>query len=129
LYSALAAKAATQTIPIVFVITPDPVKVGLITSFDRPGGNLTGLTGMVTELAQKRLEILCELIPNASVIGFLLPNNPAAESQIEDLQQGARTFKRSLLLLKGSTEPRSIGLFRLSWNRGAARLSSELTPF
>jgi putative ABC transport system substrate-binding protein len=104
LYSALAAKAATQTIPIVFMIAPDAVKAGLITSFDQPGGNLTGLSGMTTELAQKRLEILCDLVPNAAVIGFLLPNNPTTESQIADMQQAARSLKRSLLPLKASTE-------------------------
>src|ERR1700730_7546488 len=77
--SALAAKAATSTIPIVFVNGSDPVEIGLVVSFARPGGNLTGLSIMTGELMLKRLELLSELVPQAQVIALLVnPNNAGA---------------------------------------------------
>src|SRR5262245_33422406 len=84
----LAAKAATTTIPIVFVIGSDPVKGGLVESLNRPGGNITGFTIIDTVLTAKRLELIREVVPNATVIGLLQnPNNPNAESQVEELEQ------------------------------------------
>jgi putative tryptophan/tyrosine transport system substrate-binding protein len=88
--AALAAKAATQTIPIVFSIAPDPVQVGLVASLKRPGGNITGLNSMGTELNQKRLALLHELMPGAARFGFLVnPANSNSEPQIEDVLAGA----------------------------------------
>ena len=82
----LAAKTATTTIPIVFIVGIDPVQWGLVASFNRPGGNLTGMTIIDTALVPKRLEFLREVVPCATVIGLLLnPNNPSAESQVKDL--------------------------------------------
>jgi putative tryptophan/tyrosine transport system substrate-binding protein len=89
--SALAAKNATSTIPIVFETGADPVELGLVSSFARPGGNLTGVTILTAELMPKRLELLSELVPQAGVIALLVnPNSPVAERVIRDVQEGAR---------------------------------------
>jgi len=89
--SALAAKAATSTIPIVFAIGSDPVRQGLTASINRPGGNATGITSLTTEMEPKRLGLLHELVPHARTIGVLLnPSFSQAESQLADMQQAAR---------------------------------------
>src|SRR5712691_5180163 len=81
--SALAAKSATSTIPIVFSVGVDPVATGLVASLARPGGNLTGFANIAAELTPKRLELLSELVPQTSVIALLVnPNNPFAEITI-----------------------------------------------
>jgi putative ABC transport system substrate-binding protein len=81
---ALAAKSATSTIPIVFMIGTDPVELGLVASLARPGGNLTGIAIMSTELMPKRLELLSELVPRATMIALLVnPNNASAEPQMQ----------------------------------------------
>src|SRR5260370_16053871 len=86
-----AAKTAPPTIPIVFLGGGDPVAAGLVASLARPGGNLTGVSFMSTELMPKRLELLSELVPQAGVIALLVnPNNPAAERIMRDLQEAAR---------------------------------------
>jgi putative tryptophan/tyrosine transport system substrate-binding protein len=100
-----AAKAATSTIPIVFVIGGDPVMFGIVASLNRPGGNITGITLVASEIAAKRLGLLLELAPAATVIGVLAnPNNPISEPQLVELQTAARTVGRQLLVLKASTE-------------------------
>jgi ABC-type uncharacterized transport system substrate-binding protein len=103
--SAQAAKAATATIPIVFLIGDDPMRVGLVASFNRPGGNLTGVSFLTSELGGKRLGLLCELVPNATTIALLLnPNNPAAASQRQDVQTAAHALGRRLLVVHASSE-------------------------
>jgi ABC-type uncharacterized transport system substrate-binding protein len=103
--SALAAKSATSTIPIVFTAVGDPVAEGLVASLARPGGNLTGSSAMSIELAPKRLELLSELVPRAGVIALLVnPNSPQAEPMIQDVQEAARTKGVQLDILKAGTE-------------------------
>jgi putative tryptophan/tyrosine transport system substrate-binding protein len=87
----LAVKAATTTIPIVFLVGSDPVEVGLVSSFNRPGGNITGMTTLGRELLAKRLEALRELVPNVTAIGLLAnPNDPNTEPSVRELQSLAR---------------------------------------
>ena len=103
--AALAAKAATRNIPIVFAIGADPVQLGLVSSLNRPGGNITGVTFFVNTLGAKRLELLRGLVPSATVIGFVVnPSNPTSESQISDVQAAARAHGIELLILNAGSE-------------------------
>jgi putative ABC transport system substrate-binding protein len=104
--AALAAKAATSTIPIAFYTAADPVEIGLVASLNQPGGNLTGVTSLSGELAAKRLEILHELLPTATIVAALLnPTSSAlAKTQSRNLQAAARALGLQLQLLYGSTE-------------------------
>jgi putative ABC transport system substrate-binding protein len=103
--SALAAKSATSTIPIVFEVGTDPVRDGLVASLARPGGNLTGVAFMLVELLPKRLELLSELVPEAKVIALLVnPNNSNTEPIIRDVQEAARAKGLQLPILKAGTE-------------------------
>jgi putative ABC transport system substrate-binding protein len=104
--SALAAKAATATIPVVFGVAVDPVELGLVASLNRPGGNLTGVTNLNVEVGPKRLELLRELLPSATVIAVLVnPADPAiTEPFVRDLQAAARTLGLELHVLHASTD-------------------------
>jgi ABC-type uncharacterized transport system substrate-binding protein len=104
--AALAAKAATGTIPIVFVLGVDPVEIGLVASLNRPGGNVTGVTNLNVELGPKRLELLHELVPAATIIGLLVnQTNPAiAEPLTRDMQAAARTLGLQIYVLHASSE-------------------------
>ena len=102
---ALLAKRATTAIPIVFTTAGDPVALGLVASLNRPGGNLTGITNLNVEVGPKRLEILRELAPTATIIALLInPTNPIGETQSRDLQAAARTLGLQLHVLQASTE-------------------------
>jgi putative ABC transport system substrate-binding protein len=102
---ALAAKAATTTIPIVFASAGDPVALGLVASLNRPGANVTGIVNFSAELAPKRLQLLHELIPNAAAFGVLVdPATPAAQPIIIDLQTAARTLRLQLVLVNARTD-------------------------
>jgi putative ABC transport system substrate-binding protein len=124
--SALAAKNATSTIPIVFLGgAGDPIGNGLVASFARPGGNVTGTSLMTTELNPKRLELLSELVPLAGVIAlFVDPNNPNPEPTIRDLQEAARAKGLQLHLLKASTESEIAAAFPTLVQLHAAALVS-----
>jgi putative ABC transport system substrate-binding protein len=103
--SALAAKAATTTIPIVFSTGGDPVKLGLVASYNRPGGNVTGMSTASNELAQKRLQLLHELVPAATAIGFLVnPTNPASQSETSDVRAAARILGLHIHVENASSE-------------------------
>jgi putative ABC transport system substrate-binding protein len=102
--AALAAKAATTTIPIVFVTGSDPVALGLVASLNRPGANLTGSVNLAAELAPKQLQLLRELLPNAARFGFLAdPASPPTQSALPDLQTAARTLGLELVVVNART--------------------------
>jgi putative tryptophan/tyrosine transport system substrate-binding protein len=104
--SALAAKAATTTIPIVFSIGADPIQFGLVTSLNRPGGNVTGVTFFGgSALEAKRLNLLDELLPQAATIAYLVnPTNPSGEGQTQEAETAARSLGRQIKVLRASTE-------------------------
>ena len=102
---ALAAKAATATIPIVFTGGTDPVKAGLVESLARPGGNATGVLNISTELTAKRLDILRELMPTAGLIAVLRnPDSPDAEGQLQEIQDAARAIGQSIHVVNACSE-------------------------
>src|SRR5262249_52029980 len=97
------AVAATTTIPIVFTTSSDPVELGLVASLSRPGGNVTGAATMNVEGRSKRLELLHEIVPPATIIVELVnPNNPNVEAQSRGLQAAARTVGRQILAVSAS---------------------------
>jgi putative ABC transport system substrate-binding protein len=103
--SALAAKAATTTIPIVFTAGGDAVKIGLVSSFNKPGGNVTGVNLFFTEMGAKRLEMLRQLIPGATAIAMLVnPNNPTAATDVQAVQAGARSMGLQINILNAGRE-------------------------
>jgi putative ABC transport system substrate-binding protein len=103
--AALAAKAATSTIPIIFETAGDPIELGLVASLNRPGRNVTGVTQLSSEMVPKRLGLLHDLIPTAKVIGFFVnPKDPRAESQTRDIQKAAHELGLQIHILNASTE-------------------------
>jgi putative ABC transport system substrate-binding protein len=104
--SAVAAKAASETIPIVFAVAVDPVKIGLVASLNRPGGNMTGITNLNAVVGPKRLELMHELIPTATIMALLVnPTSPAvAASVTREVQAAARTLGLQVHILSASTE-------------------------
>jgi putative ABC transport system substrate-binding protein len=103
--AAVAAKKATSTIPIYFLIADPPVQLGLVASLNRPGGNATGITTLAAELAAKRLSLLSELVPQATSLAVLLqPSHPSAKAVTANLQATARTLGVQLDVLEASTD-------------------------
>jgi putative tryptophan/tyrosine transport system substrate-binding protein len=103
--AALAAKGATASIPIVFETAGDPNKLGLVASLNRPGRNITGVTQLSSELVSKRLGLLHDLVPTATIIGLLAnPTDPRAESQTREMQEAARALGLQIHVLNASTE-------------------------
>jgi len=103
--TALAAKKATLTTPIVFAFGSDPVKLGLVASLNRPGGNITGVSNLAVPLAAKRLGLLCELMPKSAVVGFLLnPGSPNAAFDLPDMEAAAHALGRQLIPMNASDE-------------------------
>jgi len=103
--AALTAKAATTTIPIVFANGADPIASGLVTSLNRPGGNISGVTFLASETIPKRLEVLHELMPRAQVVGYLVnPVNPITEGEVKDTAAAARSRGLQLVVQSASAE-------------------------
>jgi len=128
--SALAAKSATSTIPIVFRSGADPVGDGLVASLARPGGNLTGISNLADELTAKRLELLSELVPQARLIALLVnPNNGTAEHVIRDMQEAARIKELQLHILKAGTESEIDAAFATLVQQHASALVVGGDPF
>jgi putative ABC transport system substrate-binding protein len=124
--SALAAKSATRTIPIV-AITGDPVKAGLVASFNRPGGNLTAVFPSTTLLSAKRLELLLELVSTATLIGVLVnPKYPDSASQVEDTKEAARRLGVQILVVNASSEQDIDAAFASLSQRAIGALGSKL---
>jgi len=103
--AAVAAKAATTTIPIVFSVGGDPVEMGLVASLNRPGANLTGIANLNSDIGPKRLQLLRELMPNTALFGVLAdPANPVTRSFMSDLQAAARTLGPQLVVVNARTD-------------------------
>ena len=103
--AALAAKAATTTIPVVFTSGEDPIKLGLVASYNRPGGNVTGVALLVDVLGAKRLGLLREIVPATTLIAVLLnPTWPTFDTQLNDVQQAARALGQQINVLRANTE-------------------------
>jgi putative tryptophan/tyrosine transport system substrate-binding protein len=128
--AAPAAKAATQTIPIVFVIGVDPVEAGLVANLNRPGGNLTGMTTLEGELEPKRLELLHELIPNATAFAVLInPTNPRAEANKRHDEAAARTLGLEIQVLHASNDQDLDAAFATLSKLQASALMISTDPF
>jgi putative tryptophan/tyrosine transport system substrate-binding protein len=125
-----AAMAATQTIPIVFTIGVDPIAAGFVASLNRPGGNVTGVTLISSELAPKRLELLRELVTTATKIALLVnPNNPASlKQETQGVEEAARRLGKEIIVVGAGTENELEGAFAAAVQRGAAAFLVESDP-
>jgi putative tryptophan/tyrosine transport system substrate-binding protein len=128
--AALAAKAATSTIPVAFIIGGDPVKLGLAATYSRPGGNATGISILTATLEPKRLELLRELVPQASTIGaFLDPNFPPYELQLRDMREAARALDLQVKELRVSTDAEIEEAFETVTRQRIAAVAVAAGPF
>ena len=125
-----AAKVATTTVPIVFVIGADPVKVGVVASLNRPGGNVTGVSFLANSLLGKQFEVLHETVPNAASIGFLVnPINPNAEADTRDVQAAADALGRKLSVVQARTDSDFETAFATLVQNGVGALCVDIDPF
>ena len=128
--AARAAKAATSTIPIVFNTGGDPVKFGLITSFSKPGQNVTGVASLGKVLVAKQLEVLHELVPRADSIAFLVnPNNAVASLDTSDAQAAAETLGKKLAVFEASTKDELDKAFAAIFEQHGRALVVQADPF
>src|SRR5262249_49946617 len=128
--SAVAARAATATIPIVFTSGFDPVRLGLVASFNRPGGNATGVSLLTTDLGPKRLGLLRELLPKQGTIAFVVNANSASTPyQIQEMQAAAQAVGQSLLVVSVSTEEQVDKAFAMMAERNVAGVLYGATLF
>jgi putative tryptophan/tyrosine transport system substrate-binding protein len=128
--AAFAAKAATTTIPIVFIAALDPVKAGLVASLNRPGGNITGITFIGASLGGKRLELARELVPNGGVIALLThPGSPDALEELRELQSDANAIGQQLLVLSATSEDDLESAFASMAQHGVRVLLIGQDPF
>jgi ABC-type uncharacterized transport system substrate-binding protein len=128
--AAIAAKQATSTIPIVFTVGDDPIKHGLVTSFNRPGGNVTGIYNFISAMEAKRFGLLRETVPTAGSIAVLLnPNYPGFDVQLKDLQEAARAVGQQVQVFKASSEADIHAAFRAVARLPAVALLVGADPF
>ena len=128
--AALAAKAATRTIPIVFWVGADPVKLGLVASLAHPGGNVTGLAGLTLEVVAKRLQLLHDMVPQAIIVGALEnPTNPDVESDTREVQEAARKLGLQLHIVTAGNEREIDAGFETLAQRKAGALIVAGDPF
>jgi putative tryptophan/tyrosine transport system substrate-binding protein len=128
--SALAAKAATSSIPVVFTTGVDPVERGLVTSVNRPEANLTGVVQFTFALDAKRFGLLGELMPSAKIVGALInPARPSADKKRADLEDAARKSERRLLIVEARQDADFEGAFATVMHRGAGALLVASDPF
>jgi putative ABC transport system substrate-binding protein len=128
--AALAAKSATSTIPIVFAIGGDPIKLGLVASYNRPGGNATGANILAAEMDGKRLGLLHEMMPNASHVGVLLnPSFPAYAEQLNDLQHAGRIANLEVEVLHANTDGEIEAAFEIASQKRVEALVLTASPF
>ncbi len=127
---ARAAKAATTTIPIVFANGSDPVKVGLVASMNRPGGNATGVSFYTSTLGPKRLELLRELVPQATTIAFLVnPTNPVTEGDTKEIEDAARNIGQRMIVIRAKNESEIDTAFATIAREGAGSLLINVDGF
>jgi ABC-type uncharacterized transport system substrate-binding protein len=127
---AASAKAATFTIPIVFTIGTDPIKAGLVASYNRPGGNITGINILTEGLDAKRLGLLHTLLPQATTIGFLTnPRFASADNQLQDVQEAARALGLKIYVLPASTEPEIDAAFETIAREQISAVKVAADPF
>jgi putative tryptophan/tyrosine transport system substrate-binding protein len=128
--AALAAKAATSTLPVVFTAATDPIRSGLVSSLHRPGGNLTGTSGFQVELEAKRLGLVRELRPDATTIGVLVnPNVAYIESQLNDIRSSAASIEREIAIVKAGTIAEIDAAFAILRQMRVDALSVAVDPF
>jgi putative tryptophan/tyrosine transport system substrate-binding protein len=128
--AALAAKAATSSIPIAFIIGGDPIKLGLAATYNSPGGNATGISILTANLEPKRLEFLRELVPQARIIGGLLdPNFPPFETQLEDMREAAHALGIDVRELRASTDAEIDAAFEATTQQRLGAIAVAAGPF
>jgi putative ABC transport system substrate-binding protein len=128
--SALATKAATPTIPVIFAIGADPVKSGLVASLNRPGGNLTGISFFTNQMEAKRLALLHEIVPKADLVGVLLnPNNPFFANQSGDVEEASRALGVKVHIERASNEQEIAKAFREFTQRKVGALLVGADPY
>jgi putative ABC transport system substrate-binding protein len=128
--AARAAKAATSTVPIVFTTGDDPIKLGLVASLNRPGGNVTGVSNLIVELGSKQLGLLRELAPGTTAIAVLTnPNFPGTERQLKDVETAARVLGLQLMALRASSEREMETAFATMARQSGVALLLGVDPF
>jgi putative ABC transport system substrate-binding protein len=124
------AKSATSTVPIVFVSGYDPVKLGLVTSINRPGGNVTGVTMFASEFGSKRLGLMREVVPNSATIAFLMnPNTTDGDIELADIQTAAHALGQKILVVTAGSEKDFVSIFAQLVREGVGALVVAADPF
>jgi putative ABC transport system substrate-binding protein len=128
--AALAAKSATNSIPVVFNVGGDPLRSGLVSSLNRPGGNVTGVSSFLFTLGAKQLDVLRQVVPSANLIGILAnPLDPGFESRVRDTQAAGASVGQRLLMLEASTEEAIDNAFSICRDQGVSALAIMAGPF